>query len=139
VQQADHEWERWPDDQADRRGDAEWKTLISAGVTQSEALTVGIARLPANGALRPHRHHQPGAYLVLEGTGVVTIDVSYTRGEQLLALGVDALIANIPLAFTPPVPSDRAGPQSSPAIQPIRTTKPPTATTVHTASAAQWT
>jgi mannose-6-phosphate isomerase-like protein (cupin superfamily) len=76
VQQADREWERWPDDQADHRGDAEWKTLISAGVTQSEALTVGIARLPANGALRPHRHQQHEAYLVLEGTGVVTIDGS---------------------------------------------------------------
>jgi mannose-6-phosphate isomerase-like protein (cupin superfamily) len=40
------------------------------------ALTVGIARLPARGKLRPHRHQQHEAYVVLEGTGVVTIDGS---------------------------------------------------------------
>jgi mannose-6-phosphate isomerase-like protein (cupin superfamily) len=76
VHQADRQWERWPEEEAAERGDAEWKTLISAGVTQSEALTLGLARLPANGTLRPHRHEQHEAYLVLEGTGVVTIDGS---------------------------------------------------------------
>ena len=76
VQQADRQWERWPEEQAGQRGDSEWKTLISAGLTATQGLTLGVARLPANGTLRAHRHEQHEAYLLLEGTGVVTIDGS---------------------------------------------------------------
>jgi hypothetical protein len=56
-------------------------------------------------------------------------------------LGVDALVTNTP-ARLHPARAERLRerlPQSSPATQPIRTTKPPTATTVHTASKAQCT
>jgi quercetin dioxygenase-like cupin family protein len=34
---------------------------------------MGVARLPPGGSLLPHRHEQPKAYFVLDGTGVVTI------------------------------------------------------------------
>src|SRR3954454_10306736 len=73
VHQEAREWEGWPAEQVAERGDAEWKTLISGGLTRSAGLTVGVARVPPGGSLRMHRHEQAGAYLVLEGTGVVTI------------------------------------------------------------------
>ena len=57
-----------------QRGEAEWKTLISAGLTRTEGLTIGVARLPPGGSLDTHRHEQHEGYLVLDGTGVVTID-----------------------------------------------------------------
>jgi len=55
-------------------GEAEWKTLISAGLTPTEGLTIGVARLPPGGSLHTHRHEQHEAYFVHDGTGVVTID-----------------------------------------------------------------
>jgi quercetin dioxygenase-like cupin family protein len=74
VDAAAREWEGWPADQVAERGEAEWKTLISAGLTRSEGLTVGVARLPAGGSLPSHRHEQHEAYLILEGVAVLTID-----------------------------------------------------------------
>src|SRR5215213_7287754 len=74
VEQQAREWETWPAEQVAQRGESEWKTLISAGLTRSEGLTVGVGRLPPGGALHSHRHEQPEAYLVLDGTGVVTIE-----------------------------------------------------------------
>ena len=74
VDQQAREWEAWPADQVAERGEAEWKTLISAGLTRSAGLTVGIARLPSGGSLPTHRHEQHEAYLVLDGVAVVTID-----------------------------------------------------------------
>ena len=74
VEQEAREWEAWPAEQVAQRGEAEWKTLISAGLTRSEGLTVGVGRLPPGGSLRTHRHEQHEAYVVLDGTGVVTID-----------------------------------------------------------------
>src|SRR5690349_8404326 len=73
VDQEAREWEAWPAEHVPQRGEAEWKTLISAGLTPSARLTMGVARLPPGGALRTHRHEQPEAYLVLDGTGVITI------------------------------------------------------------------
>ena len=67
------EWEAWPAEQVAERGEAEWKTLISRGLTRSAGLTMGIARVPPGGSLGMHRHEQAEAYLVLDGTGVVTI------------------------------------------------------------------
>jgi quercetin dioxygenase-like cupin family protein len=68
------EWESWPADQVAERGEAEWKTLISAGLTRSEGLTMGVARLPHGGSLHSHRHEQHEAYLLLDGVAVITID-----------------------------------------------------------------
>ena len=74
VEQEAREWEAWPAEQVAQRGEAEWKTLISAGLTRTEGLTIGVARLPPGGSLHTHRHEQHEAYFVLDGTGVVTID-----------------------------------------------------------------
>jgi quercetin dioxygenase-like cupin family protein len=74
VEEAAREWEAWPAEHAAERGQAEWKTLISAGLTPTQALTMGVARLPPGGVLPTHRHEQHEAYLVLDGTGVVTVD-----------------------------------------------------------------
>ena len=71
VAEDEREWERWPEAEVAQRGRAEWRTLISAGVTPSEGLTLGIARIPAGEALHEHRHTQAEIYLVLEGEGVV--------------------------------------------------------------------
>jgi quercetin dioxygenase-like cupin family protein len=74
VSQDACEWETWPAEQVGQRGESEWKTLISAGLTSSAGLTMGVARLPPGGSLRTHRHEQHEAYLVLDGSGIVTID-----------------------------------------------------------------
>jgi quercetin dioxygenase-like cupin family protein len=70
----EREWETWPAEQAGERGEVYWKTLISAGLTDSDALALGIARVPPGGTLQPHRHEQPEVYLVLDGCGDVTVD-----------------------------------------------------------------
>jgi quercetin dioxygenase-like cupin family protein len=56
------------------RGGTSWKTLISAGRTASNALTLGVARLPPGGALRAHRHAQAEVDFVRGGSGEVTVD-----------------------------------------------------------------
>lgn len=89
VEQDAREWEAWPADQVAERGEVEWRTLISAGLTRSAALTMGVARVPPGGSLRAHRHEQPEAYLVLDGTGVVTVDGT----ERTLREGVAVFIA----------------------------------------------
>jgi mannose-6-phosphate isomerase-like protein (cupin superfamily) len=68
------DWEGWPRDQVAERGDVQWKTLISAGLTPTGALTAGVARLSAKGRLRAHRHDQAEIYVIVEGSGIVTID-----------------------------------------------------------------
>jgi mannose-6-phosphate isomerase-like protein (cupin superfamily) len=68
------DWESWPTDQVAGRGDVQWKTLISAGLTPTGALTAGVARLSAEGRLQAHRHDQAEIYLILEGAGTVIID-----------------------------------------------------------------
>jgi mannose-6-phosphate isomerase-like protein (cupin superfamily) len=76
VHEDDREWQAWPEEQVAARGDVQWRTLISAGLTPSAGLTLGVAHVPSGGSLAPHRHEQPEVYLVLDGTGVVTIDGS---------------------------------------------------------------
>lgn len=74
VQESDLEWETWTDEDAAQRGLVYWKTLISGDLTHSEALTMGIAKIPSGEALRSHRHRQAEIYLILEGTALVEID-----------------------------------------------------------------
>jgi quercetin dioxygenase-like cupin family protein len=74
VDQSAREWETWPDEDVARRGLVYWKTLVSGDLTHSEALTMGIAKIPPSEALHEHRHQPAEIYLVLEGTGSVTID-----------------------------------------------------------------
>ena len=65
--------ESW-DDPA--RGNATWKTLISADRSPTESLTVGTAKVdPGEGTpYRLHRHAHPEVYYVLEGEGHVWVD-----------------------------------------------------------------
>jgi mannose-6-phosphate isomerase-like protein (cupin superfamily) len=74
VQESTREWETWPDEEVAKKILAYLKTLVSADVTHSEALTLGTAKIPPNEALREHRHLHEEIYLVLEGIGSVTID-----------------------------------------------------------------
>jgi quercetin dioxygenase-like cupin family protein len=59
-------------------GNLTWRTLIAAEHTPSEELSVGVARFPAGGCLKPHRHAPAEVYFGLSGTGTVTVD-----GERL--------------------------------------------------------
>ena len=74
VRERDREWETWPDEEVAERGVVFWRTLVSGDVTQSDTLTMGIAKIPPGESLKRHRHTQPELYLVLEGSGVVSID-----------------------------------------------------------------
>jgi hypothetical protein len=58
VQESAREWETWPDEDVADRGLVHWKTLLSADVTNSEALTMGIAKIPPGEALHTHIHLQ---------------------------------------------------------------------------------
>ena|SRR3712207_4201145 len=73
VEESAREWETWPEEEVAARGLVYWKTLLSADVTHSEALTMGIAKIPHTEALREHRHRQAEIYLILQGTGSVRI------------------------------------------------------------------
>ena len=79
VHEDEREWEGWCDEDVAERGNVLWKTLLSGGLTPSRSLTLGVARVPSGGNLAAHRHEQAEAYLVLDGTGVVTIDGSPNR------------------------------------------------------------
>jgi hypothetical protein len=56
VQDSAREWETWPEEEVSQKGLVYWRTLISGDVTRSEALTMGIGRMPPGEALRRHHH-----------------------------------------------------------------------------------
>jgi mannose-6-phosphate isomerase-like protein (cupin superfamily) len=86
--EAERAWEGWPDDQVPERGSVEWKTLVSAGATPSSTLTAGVARLRPGGSLRPHRHAQAEIYVILAGTGRMTI----AGDEREVGVGITVFI-----------------------------------------------
>jgi quercetin dioxygenase-like cupin family protein len=90
VHEDDRKWERWPLEQVAERGNVVWKTLISAGLTRSDSLTLGVALLGPGETLRPHRHEQAEAYLVLAGSGIVTLDGS----AHVVGPGANVFIAS---------------------------------------------
>jgi mannose-6-phosphate isomerase-like protein (cupin superfamily) len=63
-------------EQVAERGNVRCKTLISAGLTASDSVTLGVARLLPGETPPAHRHQRVEAYLVLDGAGIVTIDGS---------------------------------------------------------------
>lgn len=72
VHEQDRPVETWA---APEQSGVQWRTLLSADRTPSEAMTMGVAEVPLGGAtLRLHRHAQPEVYFVLSGEGVVQID-----------------------------------------------------------------
>ena len=83
----DGEWESWPEEEElGRRGRVFWKTLFSRGTTATEALTLGIARIPPGDALNEHRHAEAEIYLVLEGVATVTVADEEWRVEAGAAI-----------------------------------------------------
>ena len=74
VDESARDWQTWPEEEVAQRGLVYWRTLVSGDVTHSEALTMGIAKIPPAGGLHQHRHRQAEIYLVLEGTGSARID-----------------------------------------------------------------
>lgn len=74
TSQEERAWETWPADQIDERGQVWWRTLISAGATPTSTLSLGVARIAPGAALNAHRHEQAEVYLVLAGSGELTID-----------------------------------------------------------------
>ncbi len=73
VDECAHEWAGWPAEQVAERGCVQWKTLISRGLTPTDALTAGVARIGPGASLRSHHHEPAEIYVILEGAGVVTI------------------------------------------------------------------
>jgi mannose-6-phosphate isomerase-like protein (cupin superfamily) len=73
VREDEREWEALRDDEAAGSDAAAYKTLISGGLTRSESLTLGVARIPPGAALSTHRHRQPEVYLMLAGEGSVRV------------------------------------------------------------------
>lgn len=86
VRESDLEWETWQEEDVAQRGLVYWRTLISGGVTQSEALTMGIAKIPPGEALNEHHHRQAEIYLILEGNGLVRIDSASRPVEAGMAI-----------------------------------------------------
>jgi quercetin dioxygenase-like cupin family protein len=76
-------WETWPEGLLEERGRVLWQTLA-----EGEGLTLGVARFPPGEELHEHRHAQSEVYLVLDGTGVVTVD----REEREVAAGAAVFI-----------------------------------------------
>lgn len=79
IRDAELEWEGWGQDQKEARGNVIWKTLFSRGKTASDALTAGIAVVPPDGYLSPHRHSPPEIYYILDGEGVIEIEKESRR------------------------------------------------------------
>lgn len=46
VQEQELDWETWAREEVPEKGLACWKTLISGDATPSEALTMGLAKIP---------------------------------------------------------------------------------------------
>jgi quercetin dioxygenase-like cupin family protein len=90
ANEGQRDWETWADDQVEARGVVFWKTLISRDLTDSEALALGVARVPVGARLNRHRHEQPEAYLVLDGRGELTVDDTtrqVTAGDAIFIPG----------------------------------------------------
>lgn len=74
VDESARDWQTWPEEEVAQRGLVYWRTLVSGDITPSEALTMGIAKIPPAAKLHEHRHRQAEIYLILQGTGSVRID-----------------------------------------------------------------
>src|SRR5512142_1041362 len=88
VRTSDLSWESWPPEQITERGRVSWKTLLSAGKTPTEHLTMGFAEVPAGEQLKVHQHAQPEAYYVVEGEGTVHLEGQ----EQIVRAGTAIFI-----------------------------------------------
>ena len=69
----ERDWETMQGEEASGPAAVFYKTLISGGLTRSEDLTVGVAKIPPGAALAEHHHRQAEVYLVLAGEGSVRV------------------------------------------------------------------
>jgi quercetin dioxygenase-like cupin family protein len=86
ARESEREWESWPEGELAARGRVFWKTLFSRGITPTEALMLGIARIAPGEALHEHRHAEPEIYLVLAGVATVVVDDRESRIEAGAAI-----------------------------------------------------
>ena len=56
VREDEREWEALRGDEAASSDAAVYRTLISGGLTRSESLTLGVAKIPPGAAFSTHRH-----------------------------------------------------------------------------------
>ena len=73
IREDERGWKALRGEEAAGPDAAVYKTLISGGLTRSESLTLGVAKIPSGAALSAHRHRQPEVYLVLAGEGSVRV------------------------------------------------------------------
>lgn len=71
IREQDAPGDGWADEV---HGTVTWRTLLSADLTPSEALTAGVAAIAPGHELRRHRHDPPELYYILAGAGLVFID-----------------------------------------------------------------
>ena len=73
------------------RGTVSWFTLFSRDITATTHMSAGIAEIAAGEGRQPlHRHDQPEIYLILEGTGILTLDgqdTTVTAGSAVFIPG----------------------------------------------------
>ena len=73
IREDERGWKALRGEEAAAPEAAVYKTLISGGLTRSESLTLGVAKILSGAALSAHRHRQPEVYLVLAGEGSVRV------------------------------------------------------------------
>jgi mannose-6-phosphate isomerase-like protein (cupin superfamily) len=56
------------------RGRLRWRTLFSRGLTQTAAMTCGVAEFRPGDWLGLHRHEPTEVYYVLAGAGILTLE-----------------------------------------------------------------
>jgi quercetin dioxygenase-like cupin family protein len=99
VHPANRPDETWSDP---KRGDISWRTLLSAGVMDSDTFTAGIASLAAGDRWAIHRHAEAELYFGLTGEAEIEVEGKLYRlkPEALLFIPGNAF-HGIPLTKGP--------------------------------------
>lgn len=74
VEASTQGWESWDDERLRQLSPILWKTLISAGKTNSYGLTMGLCEIPPGKQLIRHRHQEEELYYILAGEGQMEIN-----------------------------------------------------------------
>src|SRR5262245_38716890 len=86
VMASEREWESWADERLRRLSPIFWRTLISAGKTDSYGLTMGLCEIPPGARLIRHRHAEEEAYYILSGEGQMEINQESQRISPGMAI-----------------------------------------------------
>jgi mannose-6-phosphate isomerase-like protein (cupin superfamily) len=71
IEEADAPQDGWDDPV---RGRLRWRTLFSRGLTQTAAMTCGVAEFRPGDWLGLHRHAPPEVYYVFAGAGILSLE-----------------------------------------------------------------